>query len=479
MFPVPTDQWQKTREARAWGIMFGCALVAALVQSFLIPIDGDISWLITVSERLLDGQRLYVDVIEVNPPASVWLYFPFVALARMVALRPEGVIAAATIAGALLSFRATLRLTRRLPEPPGPVALAGTVGFVTLILPGGLFAQREHVALLLALPAIAAIILLADRGRLPPRTQLVAGLAAGLMMVIKPHFALALLLPGLLAAVRLRAVRPLVLPAMIAFAVVAAYAAAALLFAPAFLTLLPMLAATYLPMGPPPWHYLASSLLIVPAALIAAAVLLKARTGNRLALGWLLGGVGFAIAGLLQWKNYANHAFPGVALCLAGVLVLLMTGAADRQRRRLVGAGVGVLAVALAWQTSNIRVDPALAAIIARVAPPHPRMITLGSDLVTAHPVVRHLGGHWIGRRAALFTAAGALYVGLDKPGVRHFYDEDIAQWLADVRAGRPDIILVEDASRAWLAREPAIRAVMRRYAPAARAGGIEVWRRR
>lgn len=479
MFQGATDQWQKTRSVPAWALLLALAVIAALLQSFLIPLDGDVSWLITISERLLDGQKLYVDVIEVNPPASVWLYLPFVALARLLHLRPEAVIVAATIGGVLLSFRATLALAARLPRPPSPLALAAAVGFVTLIVPGGLFAQREHVALLLAVPLVTAIVLTGERGRLPRRTALLAGLGAGLMMVIKPHFAVALLLPALLTAYRLRTLRPLLLPGLVAALVVAAYAAATIFFYPDFLALLPMLKATYLPMGPPWFHYLLSSLLIVPAALVAAAVLLVPRLDHRLATGWLLGGVGFALGGLLQWKNYANHAYPGAALCLAAMLLLLLSGAGEPARRRLIGAGVALLAVALVWQTGSIQPPPGLAAAVLRAGPKHPTMMTLGSNLVTGHPVVRHVEGRWVGRRAALFTAAGALYVGLDKPGVRAFYDQDIAQWVADIRAHRPDLILVERDNRHWLFADPRLRAEMRAYRPAARADDVEVWRRR
>src|SRR5207249_12220136 len=52
-------------------IGFAAAVITALVQSFLVPIDCDVSWLITVNEKMLAGQRLYVDIIEVNPPASI------------------------------------------------------------------------------------------------------------------------------------------------------------------------------------------------------------------------------------------------------------------------------------------------------------------------------------------------------------------------------------------------------------------------
>lgn len=479
MFAGNSDQWQSTRRAPAWTLAIGLALLAALIQGTLIPIDADISWLITVSERVLQGQRLYVDVVEVNPPASVWLYLPFVALAKLLHLRAEAVIVAACIGGALLSLWGTLRLSSRLPQPPSPVALTASLGFVTLLLPGGLFAQREHVALLIALPVITAIVLLGDRGRLPGRTAVLAGLGAGLIMVIKPHFALALLLPAIGATRKLRSPAPFLLPALAALGVLGLYALAVLLFEPTFLSLLPMLAATYLPMGPPWFHYLLSSLLIVPAALIAGVVLLQARPGNGLVVGWLLGGVGFALAGLLQWKNYANHAFPGVALCLAGLLLLLISGSSERARRLPFRLGMGVMCAALLYQTCTIQPPPGLAAAIARAGPSHPKVITLGTQLVTGHPAVRHVDGHWVGRRAALFTAAGALYVGLDKPGIRHWYDEDLAIFAADVRANRPDIVLVEDENRRWLFKEPLIRAVMRDYAPVARAGEVAVWRRR
>jgi hypothetical protein len=93
---------------------FAAAILAALVQSFLMSIDCDVSWLITVNEKMLAGQRLYVDVIEVNPPASIWLYTPPVWLAERLALRPEAVVVAAFIGCALLSCALALRLGEKL-----------------------------------------------------------------------------------------------------------------------------------------------------------------------------------------------------------------------------------------------------------------------------------------------------------------------------------------------------------------------------
>ncbi|EBU8132117.1 hypothetical protein DLM20_25530, partial [Salmonella enterica subsp. enterica serovar Java] len=46
-------------------------------------VNGDASWIITMCERVLAGDRLYVDLIETNPPFTIWMFMPAVLLARM------------------------------------------------------------------------------------------------------------------------------------------------------------------------------------------------------------------------------------------------------------------------------------------------------------------------------------------------------------------------------------------------------------
>jgi hypothetical protein len=56
-------------------------LASAMVIRHFVGTNTDVSWEITLSEKVLDGQRLYTDLIELNPPASTFLYLPAVALA--------------------------------------------------------------------------------------------------------------------------------------------------------------------------------------------------------------------------------------------------------------------------------------------------------------------------------------------------------------------------------------------------------------
>src|SRR5687768_13343751 len=80
--------WAGLRRAIAWGLP-ALLIIASVVQQSVIGLDTDVSWLITVGEKLLHGQRLYIDIFEVNPPASVWIYLPGLILARAMGVTAE------------------------------------------------------------------------------------------------------------------------------------------------------------------------------------------------------------------------------------------------------------------------------------------------------------------------------------------------------------------------------------------------------
>jgi hypothetical protein len=73
--------------------LFVIAVVAIGLQC-RFGLLGDVSWLITVDEKWLDGATPYRAVIEINPPASLMLYWPAVALARVLGVAPEFTVAA-------------------------------------------------------------------------------------------------------------------------------------------------------------------------------------------------------------------------------------------------------------------------------------------------------------------------------------------------------------------------------------------------
>src|SRR5579883_1340904 len=165
-------------------------LVAAIVQT----IDGasaDVSWLITLCEKILDGQKPYVDFIETNPPGAIYIYWPATAAARLVGLQPEltapffgflAIVAALYLCAKIFAFA---KLDARL----GPSGLAFAAAILAL-LPGREFDQREHVAIILGLPFFAALIARASSAQIGIALRLLASFCGALMMTIKPHFAL-------------------------------------------------------------------------------------------------------------------------------------------------------------------------------------------------------------------------------------------------------------------------------------------------
>lgn len=457
--------------------MASAALAALAIQSLWIPVDADVSWLITVAERVLSGDRLYVDIIEVNPPASVWMYVPSVLLANLLAIRPEAMVVATFIAASFVSVKATLRLASRLDDaPPAPV-LAAALSLVALVLPMALFAQREHAALLLALPAIAAIAVIAEGKRVAPAALHASGLAAGLIVVIKPHFALAIIAPAIWAAWRRRSISPLLAPAAAAAALVAFYGIALVTFAAAYFDWVPVLAHSYAAMRAPWWKVLIGPSLY-PAICLGLVVLLRAPRTPPLAIAWALGAAGFIAAAFLQGKNYPNHWLPQAGLALAAGLAVLVVPRISAVRRAAVGIGLVVVAACVIYYWTIVP-DPAVASEIRRVAPPRPAIAALSPQLTTGHPVTRNVGGEWVGSRAGLFTASAVKAVGLSNEQARSWYRDDIDAFVTEVARHSPDVVLVHRPSKKWLLGEPAIVRAMQPYERAASTRETEIWVRR
>ena len=463
--------------ALAVSLLVASALAVA-IQSLWIPLDPDVSWLITVSERLLAGDRLYVEIVEVNPPASVWLYLPLVWIAALLGARPEAVVAGAFLIAGCASVAATVTLASRFRHAPDPRVLAGGLAMVSLVLPMALFAQREHAALLLALPALAALALVADGRKLSIGEQIAAGMAAGLIVVIKPYFAPAILVPAVWAAVRRRSLRPLLAGLCSAAAVLAVYAFAVATLARAYFDWLPAIMLTYGAVKAP-----LSKLLIgqsfYPVITIGLALLIRPRRIPPLFVAWAAGAAGFLIAGLLQAKNYPNHWLPQAGLALAAAVVMLATpGSASRLRRFAVASGLAVIAACEMYFWAIVP-DGAVAEQVERLAPARPSVIALSPQLSTGHPLTRNVGGSWAGSRAGLFTATGARIVGLQNGDAARAYREDLDSFALDVSRERPDVVLVHTPTKSWLMGDHAIAAAMRAYDFASAAGETEIWLRR
>ncbi|MGI4731457.1 MAG: hypothetical protein ACRYFW_06895 [Janthinobacterium lividum] len=472
----------------AWWGLAGVLVLASIVQQAWLGLDCDVSWLLTVGERWLGGARLYRDVVEVNPPASVLLYSPAIVIGRATGIGADGATVALASMLAMVVVAVTGRALMRdgvLARQQGPV-MAVAAAFVFGVLPAACFAQREHVAVLLALPALAVIARRACGMPVARRAALVAGAAGGMAIAIKPHFALAFALPVMVAAVRRRSLRAAIGAEVVAASVVVVgYGVVVLTLFPDYMAMLPILRAVYLPLRLDAVTLLRGPVVALPVAIGALAWWVRgARMG---AVPAVLGAaaLGFAVAGVVQGKGYLNHAYPAAALGFLA-LAVVVSGAGPFRRSRAAATLAGVALALLEWHAfASIADHPGLAEAVARVAPPHPRIAALTTEIGVGHPLVRQLGGEWVMRSGAAWAAGGAaarLAAGGLAPEERRrlvaIGAADEAAFVADVTRGRPDVVLVDGTLSDWM-RHPAVAGVLRGYRPSAVVGDVAIWTRR
>jgi hypothetical protein len=509
--------------------------LAAILLQWRFGLLGDVSWLITVDEKWLDGATPYRDVIEINPPASLMLYWPAVALARVLGVAPEFIVAAF----GFLSIAAGLGLAAAILARAGLLdrlgALGAAVALVAFaVLPGQSFDERDHLAAVYGLPFLAVAAARAARAPLDARLALLAGLGAGLMAAIKPPYALVaiVLLPYL---VRRAGIVPLM--KAVEYYAAAAVGLAYLAFVPrAFphyvADILPLGLDVYAPIREPIAALLASPGPLFAFVLAVCALrLARDDPGEPLVAVPALAGLGALAAYLVQGKGWLYQAYPALAFFSLAAGAALTRFAQPKPRLALgalvflaaalgfvalghwpsplafVAAGIGVaLAWGLEWRKAGaapiaemgvaaalgaacglFAMDgietPAIARALASLGP-HPTVASLSESLAFGHPMVRQVGGVWVQSVPSLWIAAAARRRIDEHPGdaalaqrMRVYIDADRDRLVADLARNRPDALLVgrlDTRFHQWLWNDPevaAARAGYRLYADETDAG--------
>lgn len=459
-------------------------IAIALVQQAFSSLNCDVSWLITVAERTLDGATLYRDVEEVNPPASVLLYVPPVVIARWLAIPPEPVTVALVTLLAGLSIMQTGRILPVAPDQRDHLAAAAA--FALLVLPADLFAQREQIALIAALPMLAVLVARAQSLPVALSSAWRAGLAAGITIAIKPHFALAFLFVGLWAVVLRRSLRPVIAPEWMAIGLTeVGYALVVQLAFPLYLDrMLPLLRLVYLPDRDSWWHLLTGHMTLIPMVCATLTLWLARGRPAPATIATLLAAAGFVAAGLVQGKGYLNHGYPGLALALLGIALELTR--AGHARRLGLFCGI-LLALISTFTYARVSTPDALRDAVVRHAPPRPALIGISFDFALGHPLTRWVDGRWVGTRGDLWVTgntrqplANPALPPARRAAIVRAARDDAALLAADIVRGRPDLVLVDDEpGPAWIAANPPVARAMRAYRPVERVGAVTLWKRR
>ena len=461
----------------ALAIVLGVTGAAAQFVSYLTP---DAAWYLYASRRMLDGARLYVDVVEINPPLIILLSAPAAAVARWVGaseIQTFRVLVLLLVSGSLLAATTFFRRLLGARDRTTANVLLLFWLFALLPLTRADFGQREHLLMALVLPYLAAASARAAGVRPPTPLALLAGVLAGVGMSLKPHFGLLWL--GVESYLWLSARRgpPWRRVEGAAAAVMpVVYGVVVLLVTPAYLDLVRLLGgsyAAYLTNSPlailmnEPWAGFTIVALLAALALRPAdANVARVTDVLAVAAGTLL------LAALSQQKGWRYHLYPAFATATVLLGVLAITPLRDARSRgaRVYALLARLLAVAV---VITVCVDAARQA----VSPNDPRyqpypefrellgiverhrarddgaLLVLSNNLRSAFPLVNYGEIPWAARANAVWLlpaiyardlVAGRPPAVRDRPAMspaERFLNDALVE---DMARYRPTLLIVE-----------------------------------
>jgi hypothetical protein len=478
-----------------WWLSIALVFAAAVLLRQVVPLNTDVSWLLTIGERVLDGERLYVDIVEINPPMAVLSYLPSIALARALGLDPKIVIdnqmLLLTAASLLMTWRIlTLSSTT---ENMRWAPLAIWAAAVLTILPMHVFGQREHMATLTFLPALAVYVLRCDREQVPLWAIVTAGIGAGITLTFKPFFVTPAAVCIILTSVRTHSWRALFVPEnVIAGLLVTAFSCYTYIAYPEYFTITyPLVRDTYLSWSMPVAVFMFNSATLIWS--IAVITILAAYRKTKLdsaVLVILLASLGFTISFFLQRRGWAYHSYPMVAVSLLGVGYVTFAAGAKTGSRRFDIAGISVMAATFIlgsqWFDARVYVGP----IEGAIAPlkPNPRILVLSGEAAIGHPLVRTLHGVWVSRQENLwireFVRLTRESGPIDPPtdAKLNSYLALERSWLIeDFKRLPPDVVLVDnlrDSWGEWARADSELTQLLKPYSLVRTIEGIDILRR-
>jgi len=476
-------------------LLTGLVFLTAILLRQVVPLNTDVSWLLVVCERMLDGQHLYRDIIEINPPMAAFAYLPGVAMARVLGVDPRHVIDAQLLLLAAASLFAVSRILRLSPSLSqlnwGPLVIWAAA--VVTVLPMHVFAQREHMAMLTFLPALAVYAMRGNREPLPLWAILIAGAGAGITLAFKPFFTVPAGLCILFAAIRSRSWLTLLASEnIIAAVLVITVSVSTYIFYPEYFTVTyPLVRDTYLSWSMPlSVIFLNDATLVFAIAMVSVLLARQKRAPDSLLLVTALASIGFAVSFFLQRRGWAYHSYPMVAVALLAMGYAL-TGAAGSRSRRGEAVSAFVLAVTfvvgMLWFYAGVYVGPVRQAVEGLVQ--HPRILVLSGEAAIGHPLVRDINGVWVSRQENLWVRE---FVRLtrERTFVDAATDAKLNDYLAlerkwlieDFRKLPPDLVLVDNLRNdwgAWARADAEVSQLLKSYTLVRSVEGIDILRRK
>ena len=494
----------RERTTRDTGLYAAIGVLAMMLISvalnFRIGTNTDVSWIITMTQRLLSGERLYIDIIETNPPFTVWLYYPAVTLAHTLSVGPELVVAAfAYLSGGIGLFLTYVICSRAgFWRSNSSWWFWPSLAAVYFIMPGNVFAQREHIGFMLFIPFLVLQAWRGAEGRngeIPITIAVFAGLCGSVMLLVKPHWALAIVLPAAFVAWKQRSLFSLFRAEFwVIGAIALGYLLAVLVLYPEFFgTVFPIVKQVYLPInhGSAAWPIFLGKFGIL--LMLALYVRMKATTTivpDVIAIS----SVGFFIGAYSMGKWWDYHLYPS----MAAVVVALLAASVSVAKSGLLSArflwlvpvfGVAFALAALGNHTQARRLNDQLIASINEKFD-QPKVAVISHDIALGFPFTRQVGGSWGSIYCSDWAGAYALFRlvneektldAQERAWLDSFLHDFVVTKTKEFREQKPNLVL-EDNSSFWtryLRTHEAFSKVMTGYERLSENDNVIVWKRK
>jgi hypothetical protein len=419
------------------------------------PINHDVAAMMDVAHRWLDGEKLYVDIIDVNLPLAFMLYAVPELLTRAFAFTGLGAATwltlcfYAAIVGSFLACRTLVQKVPSLAQPLTEVLVPPTLLFLFVVLPNDNFGQREHLMFVLTAP-----YLLHAAGRAEGQAAAVRlvpswaiALAAGVGLALKPHF---LLIPLAVETYLLlhrgwrRTFRDPV-PWIIA-GVAAGHAALIVFGTPAYLNVLPIIWDTYTHLGDVTWEEVLFGPVLGPCllALLAfglLAVFFARTVAARVIVAY---GLGAALAAAVQAKGWPYHVLPGLSatILLAAVTISQMIDRylpIDRDAHRLPVTAISATFLILFYFQAALFTPPfqkqrqfedSITGVLLHIVEqnaPNKRILVLSPGIYPYYPLINYAGMRMTMRFQTMWVLQG-IYADCEEYPTLYHAPEDMSE---------------------------------------------------
>lgn len=389
-----------------------CLLLNALIQS-ITYLNPDCAWLLELARRVLEGDRLYADVSETNPPLIVWMNLLPAALSAQIGLPLQTSL---IICVSLLTLACAFLCYQKNKAYP---ALTAFYLLLVTLLSAQNFAQREHLLLMLALPYLISLL----PGNRP---SCFAATIAALGFLLKPHFLLILFFIALWRSISTRSARQFF---EVHYWIIALIGIAYALFLVTINTdywhlAVPMLVRLYSAFDAPLAGLARDTLVFGGIFLIPYVLALFDRTQAKTdpairqsMHAWFAASMGALLVVWLQQRGWLNHWFLylGFAFLLNGHIVVAYARHQQHFRQKLIFAFAAlalcirlcIAAQAVYHMTRHEFPETTHSMVSLLHQQQRTTSMTLSFDLSALYPASFHAGLHMVGTYAHLWFLPG------------------------------------------------------------------------